>query len=102
MKKESTLAKMISTAGERAAYDNACKKMIEEMENEVNEMCNLSKGIEEIGIQKGIQRGQQEGILNSLRNLMETMNLAMETAMDALKIPEKDRAIYAEYLKKNK
>ena len=77
-------------------------KMIEEMENEVNEMCNLSKGIEEIGIQKGIQRGQQEGILNSLKNLMETMNLAMENAMDALKIPEKDRAIYAEYLKKNK
>ena len=36
MKKESTLAKMISTAGERAAYDNACKKMIEEMENETN------------------------------------------------------------------
>ena len=33
---------------------------------------------------------------------METINLAMETAMDALKIPEKDRAIYAEYLKKNK
>ena len=28
MKRESTLAKMISTAGERAAYDNACKKLL--------------------------------------------------------------------------
>lgn len=28
MKKESTLSKMISTAGEKAAYDNACKKLL--------------------------------------------------------------------------
>lgn len=32
MKKESTLAKMISTAGERAAYDNACKKLLSNKE----------------------------------------------------------------------
>lgn len=28
MKAESTLAKMISTAGEKAAYDNACKRLL--------------------------------------------------------------------------
>ena len=28
MKKESNLAKMLSTAGEKAAYDNACKKLL--------------------------------------------------------------------------
>lgn len=28
MKEESTLSKMISTAGEKAAYDNACKKLL--------------------------------------------------------------------------
>ena len=28
MRVESTLAKMISTAGEKAAYDNACKKLL--------------------------------------------------------------------------
>ena len=28
MKKENTLSKMISTAGEKAAYDNACKKLL--------------------------------------------------------------------------
>ena len=28
MKAESTLAKMISTAGEMAAYDNACKRLL--------------------------------------------------------------------------
>ena len=28
MRAESTLAKMISTAGEKAAYDNACKRLL--------------------------------------------------------------------------
>ena len=28
MKKESNLAKMLSTAGEKAAYDHACKKLL--------------------------------------------------------------------------
>ena len=28
MKAESTLAKMISTAGEKAAYDTACKRLL--------------------------------------------------------------------------
>lgn len=28
MKAESTLAKMISTAGEKAAYDRACKRLL--------------------------------------------------------------------------
>lgn len=28
MKKESNLTKMLSTAGEKAAYDNACKKLL--------------------------------------------------------------------------
>ena len=44
-------------------------------------MCNLSKGVEEKGIQKGIEKGIQKGIeqgiekgiLLSIRNLMETM-----------------------------
>ena len=28
MRVESTLAKMLSTAGEKAAYDNACKRLL--------------------------------------------------------------------------
>ena len=37
-------------------------KMTQSIESEVSLMCNLSKGIEERGIEKGIERGRQEGI----------------------------------------
>ena len=60
---------------------------------EVSIMCNLSKGVEEKGIEKGI--------LFSLKNLMETMGWSAEQAMKGLKIPEKERGKYTEALKKN-
>ena len=49
-------------------------------------MCNLSKGVEEKGIQKGI--------LLSIRNLMETMGWSVEQAMESLKIPEEEKTKY--------
>lgn len=55
-------------------------------------MCNLSKGVEEKGIQKGI--------LLSIRNLMETMGWLAEQAMEGLKIPEEEKSKYLEELKK--
>ena len=60
-------------------------------------MCNLSKGVEEKGIQKGIKKGIQKGIekgieqgiekgiLLSIRNLMETMGWSVEQAMEKTK-----------------
>ncbi len=36
-------------------------KMTQKLESEVSLMCNLSKGVEEKGIQKGIKKGRQEG-----------------------------------------
>lgn len=62
----------------------------QEFEREVSEMCNLSKGILEKGIEKGI--------LSSLQSLMETMGLNVEQAMEALKIPKKDQEKYIELL----
>lgn len=93
-------------------------KMTEELDEEVADMCNLSKGIEEkairvglqkglqegrqIGIQQGIQQGIEQGIqqalLSSLQNLMETMHLATDKAMDVLKIPNEDREKYIRLL----
>lgn len=55
-------------------------------------ICNLSKGVEEKGIQKGI--------LLSIRNLMETMRWPVEQAMEGLKIPEEEKSKYLEELKK--
>ena len=57
-------------------------------------MCNLSKGVEEKGIEKGI--------LLSIRNLMETMGWSVEQAMEGLKIPEEEKRKYFTIIKKCK
>lgn len=67
-------------------------EMTKTLESEVSIMCNLSKGVEEKGIQKGI--------LLSIRNLMETMRWPVEQAMEGLKIPEEEKRKYLDELKK--
>lgn len=62
-------------------------------------MCNLSKGIEEIGIREGKREGKKEGILFSIQSLMETMNFTVEEAMSALKIPKTEQEQYTKKLK---
>jgi hypothetical protein len=69
--------------------------MTKALEREVSLMCNLSKGVEEKGIEKGIQKG----ILSSIKNLMESMGWSVEQAMNALKIPEVERESYINELK---
>ena len=39
----------------------------QEIEREVSEMCNLSKGIEEKGIQQGLQQGIQQGLQQGMQ-----------------------------------
>ena len=67
-------------------------EMTKTIEREVSIMCNLSKGVEEKGVEKGI--------LFSIRNLMETMGWSAEQAMGGLKIPEEEREKYMNKLKK--
>lgn len=67
-------------------------EMTKTIEREVSIMCNLSKGVEEKGVEKGI--------LFSIRNLMETMGWSAEQAMGGLKIPEEEREKYINKLKK--
>ena len=67
-------------------------EMTKTLESEVSIMCNLSKGVEEKGIQKGI--------LLSIRNLMETMGGLAEQAMEGLKIPEEEKRKYLDELQK--
>lgn len=55
-------------------------------------MCNLSKGIEEIGLREG----KKEGILFSIQSLMETMNFTMEEAMNCLNSKNRAGTIYKE------
>lgn len=79
--------------------------MTEILEGGIYEMCNLSKGVEQKGFQRGMEQGiQQEreaGTLRSIQNLMETLHLTVEQAMDALKVEDSKRTVYAEKLKAN-
>ena len=70
--------------------------MTKEMESEALNMCDYSKMVED----KGIAKGVVEGILSSIKNLMETSNMTAIQAMNALKVPESDRAMYTAKLSK--
>lgn len=70
--------------------------MTESLGRKVDEMCNLSDGVEAKGIKKGIEKG----IMLSVLNLMETMKLSMDQAMEALKIPAEKQPEYAAQIRK--
>ncbi len=76
-----------TTPSFEALTDDFDIKMTKELESEVSEMCNLSQGIEEKGI--------EIGTLRAIENLMDTLKLTAEQAMAALKIPETERLKYA-------
>ena len=92
----------------RILRDDYAIPITETMERSLTEMCNLSQGVEEKGIAKGLARGRAEGrtegrtetSLSLIRNLMDSTGFAVEKAMAMLKIPEEDRAKYAELLAK--
>lgn len=73
--------------------------MTEVLERQVTEMCNLSKGVEEKGIQKGIQKGIEKGYeaaeLQNIKNLMQKLKMTAEQAMDTLDIASEKRAKYS-------
>jgi hypothetical protein len=61
-------------------------------------MCTaLDELCEEVGKEK-YEQGIDRGIELSIKNLMETMKLSAKQAMDALKIPEEERAVYLKRL----
>ena len=86
--------------------------MSKKMEGGIREMCNLSDGIEQKGIEIGEKRGKKQGkaegirigkkrgketaLLASIKNLSTKLNLSIEQAMDVLEIPEADRAFYSQ------
>lgn len=77
--------------------------MTQTLESEVRYMCNLSQGVAERAMEKGVAKGLQQGenraMLTAIRNLMETLGVTSDKAMDALKVPEADRAKYKEQLR---
>ena len=63
-------------------------KMTQSKESEVSLMCNLSKGIEERGIEKGIEKGRQEGIEKGRQEERQRGIQAMVSALKDLNIAE--------------
>ena len=73
--------------------------MTQTLESEVRYMCNLSQGVAERAMEKGVAQGENRAMLTAIRNLMETLGVTSDKAMDALKVPEADRAKYKEQLR---
>ena len=69
-----------------------------------NKIQNLLDESEEKGRREGRQEGRREGrqetIIASIKNLMSNLKLTLEQAMDALSIPQSDRAIYTGLIQK--
>ena len=62
------------------------------MEREVSVMCNLSKGVREMG--------RADGILSAIKNLVKNMGVSVEQAMSVLEIPEAERQKYMDLLER--
>ena len=65
-------------------------QMTQTMEREVSVMCNLSKGVREMG--------RADGILSAIKNLVKNMGVSVEQAMSVLEIPEAERQKYMDLL----
>ncbi len=67
-------------------------QMTQTMEREVSVMCNLSKGVREMG--------RTDGILSAIKNLIKNMGVSAEQAMSVLEIPEAERQKYMDLLER--
>ena len=73
---------------------------------EVSEMCNVSRGVYDKGMNRGIALGRKEGItlgmnkgaeqstLKSITMIMSNLNLNADQAMDILEVPDEKREYY--------
>lgn len=66
--------------------------MTQQLERRISDMCNLSEGVYQQGIEKGINQGVEKQLVSSIKSLMTTLHLTLEQAMDALQIDPKDRS----------
>ncbi len=67
----------------------------EEMGQEVSQMCNLSTGIFESGMEKGIEKGTLETLFALVKKgLLSVTNAAQQVNMEPAVFEEKYRAFY--------
>ncbi|MDE6873624.1 MAG: hypothetical protein K2P87_04115 [Lachnospiraceae bacterium] len=71
--------------------------MTQALESEVSLMCNLSKGVEEKGIEKGRQEGRQEGILamvSALKDLQIADSIILSKIQEKFQLTEEAAKMY--------
>ena len=73
-------------------------RMTQTLESEVSLMCNLSKGVEEKGIQKGIQKGLDKGItamILTLKELQISSDIILEQIREKFDLTEETAKIFS-------
>jgi hypothetical protein len=73
-------------------------ELSEEMDMEVRNMCNISTGIEERGINKGLEQGKNLTLINSVKGIMSNLKLSAEEALAVINVPVEDRGKYLKML----
>ena len=76
--------------------------MTNELEGGISNMCNLSDGVEAIGIEKGMEKGLaqgreqglEQGKLHVIQKLIEAGSMTFDQIMDSLEISEEEREEY--------
>ena len=61
---------------------------------EVSEMCNVSRGVYDKGMDRGITLGIDKSTLNSISKMMSTFNITIDRAMDIVEVPDEKREYY--------
>lgn len=70
--------------------------MTQTIEREVDQMCNLSKGI----LDKGVDQGKEIMLTENIRNIMNALKIPVDQAMELLNVPDAERGKYAAMIKK--
>ena len=76
--------------------------MTEEMEGEVENMCNLSDGVERKGIEKGIAIGIAQGTLSTLCSLVCDNILSIEDAAKRVELTVEEFTTQLDIYKRTK
>ena len=76
--------------------------MTQEIESEVDYMCNLSQGIREEGLTEGLEKGVAKGRIDTtlcyVKRLIQKNNFSVTQAMDLLAVDEKIRPVILQQL----
>lgn len=76
--------------------------MSEELEGEVEEMCNASVWFYREAVDNGRAEGIEIQTVRSIKSLMHTSNFSAAKAMDMLQVPYEDRNKYLDMLASEK